>query len=165
MTQGHRDPRRTTPALTVKPNDNLPNEPPWGMMMRPAMTPAKQTMPTMTSQTKPKRFVIWTQHLRPHRTNMGERQPTRQMNPMNSNKSKPQHKPQTNPTPAEAGVVIFKEQQGLLLLPGILLNPHPPTEAMTPPNENMRPWVRGAPTVKQYHMPAQAGLKPCGAYV
>ncbi|KAF9508455.1 hypothetical protein BS47DRAFT_1365935 [Hydnum rufescens UP504] len=48
---------------------------------------------------------------------------------------------------------------------GILLNPHPPTEAMTPPNENMQPQVRGAPMVKcakrrpQYHTPAQAGVR------
>ncbi|KAF9511009.1 hypothetical protein BS47DRAFT_1364090 [Hydnum rufescens UP504] len=28
---------------------------------------------------------------------------------------------------------------------GILLNPHPPTEATTPPNENTQPRVRGSP--------------------
>ncbi|KAF9502850.1 hypothetical protein BS47DRAFT_1458641 [Hydnum rufescens UP504] len=44
---------------------------------------------------------------------------------------------QMNPTPAEVGVVIFKVS--------ILLNPHPPTEAMTPLSENMQPWVRGNP--------------------
>ncbi|KAF9504750.1 hypothetical protein BS47DRAFT_1368561 [Hydnum rufescens UP504] len=27
----------------------------------------------------------------------------------------------------------------------ILLNPHPPTKATTPPSENTRPWVRGNP--------------------
>ncbi|KAF9503356.1 hypothetical protein BS47DRAFT_1369593 [Hydnum rufescens UP504] len=64
-------------------------------------------------------------------------------------------KPWTNPTPAKAGV-------------GILLNPHPPTEATTPPSENTRPWVRGTPMVKRkitspgtthlpkrYHTPAR----------
>ncbi|KAF9508454.1 hypothetical protein BS47DRAFT_1365934 [Hydnum rufescens UP504] len=42
-------------SSTVKPNDNPLNKPPRGMMMRPAMTPAKRTTPTMTGQTKPKR--------------------------------------------------------------------------------------------------------------
>ncbi|KAF9503058.1 hypothetical protein BS47DRAFT_1369821 [Hydnum rufescens UP504] len=69
----------------------------------------------------------------------------------------------TNPTPAEAGVVIFKVS--------ILLNPHPPTEATTLPSENTRPWVRGNPNgeaqndvpgtthpPKWYHTPARAGV-------
>ncbi|KAF9509841.1 hypothetical protein BS47DRAFT_1364944 [Hydnum rufescens UP504] len=76
---------------------------------------------------------------------------------------KPRCKPRTNPTPAEAGVVIFKVS--------ILLNPHPPTEATTPPSENTRPWVRGNPNgearndvpgtthpPKRYHTPARAGV-------
>ncbi|KAF9503492.1 hypothetical protein BS47DRAFT_1369500 [Hydnum rufescens UP504] len=90
-----------------------------------------------TSSTHPLRrvcgnfkFVILTQHPRPRRTNMGERRPTRQTNPTNGNESKPQCKPRTNPTPAEAD---------------ILLNPHPPTKSMTPPTENMWPRVRGNP--------------------
>ncbi|KAF9519124.1 hypothetical protein BS47DRAFT_1358284 [Hydnum rufescens UP504] len=54
---------------------------------------------------------------------------------------------------------------------GILLNPHPPTEATTPPSENTRPWVRGNPNgevrndvpgtthlPKRYHTPARAGV-------
>ncbi|KAF9509140.1 hypothetical protein BS47DRAFT_1365475 [Hydnum rufescens UP504] len=55
-------------------------------------------------------------------------------------------KPWTNPTPASAG---------------ILLNPHPPTEATTPPSENTQPWVRGNPNgearnnVPWYHTPTQ----------
>ncbi|KAF9509183.1 hypothetical protein BS47DRAFT_1365451 [Hydnum rufescens UP504] len=90
-----------------------------------------------TSSTHPLRrvcgnfkFVILTQHPRPRRTNTGERRPTRQTNPTNGNESKPQCKPRTNPTPAEAD---------------ILLNPHPPTKSMTPPTENMWPRVRGNP--------------------
>ncbi|KAF9505222.1 hypothetical protein BS47DRAFT_1368241 [Hydnum rufescens UP504] len=66
-----------------------------------------------------------------------------------------------------------KEQQGLLLLPGILLNLHPPTEATTPPSENTRPWVRGNPNgearndvpgtthpPKRYHTPARVDIIP-----
>ncbi|KAF9513366.1 hypothetical protein BS47DRAFT_1362467 [Hydnum rufescens UP504] len=90
-----------------------------------------------TSSTHPLRrvcgnfkFVILTQHPRPRRTNTGERRPARQTNPTNGNESKPQCKPWTNPTPAEAG---------------ILLNPHPPTKAMTPPTENTMATGEGEP--------------------
>ncbi|KAF9515550.1 hypothetical protein BS47DRAFT_1360849 [Hydnum rufescens UP504] len=122
---------------------NPPNSP-LGMMMRPAKTTrAKRNTPTTTGQTKPKRV--------PH-TRFGG------CVVILSNESKPQRKPRTNPTPASAG---------------ILLNPHPPTEATTPPSENTRPWVRGNPNgearnnvpgtthlPKRYHTPARVDIIP-----
>ncbi|KAF9504044.1 hypothetical protein BS47DRAFT_1369075 [Hydnum rufescens UP504] len=130
-------------------------------------------MPTTTSQTKPKRA--------PHTRFCGcvvilslSSDPTPATPPNEhgrttthlSNESRERQQVETttqartNPTPAEPGVVIFKEQQGLLLLPGILLNPHPPTKATTPPNENMQP--RTVPHARPSEV---CGLKPCGAYV
>ncbi|KAF9502623.1 hypothetical protein BS47DRAFT_1370135, partial [Hydnum rufescens UP504] len=140
---------------------NPPNSP-LGMMMRPAKTTrAKRNTPMTTGQTKPKRV--------PH-TRFGGRKPRTNPTPASaggvvilSNKLKPRRKPRMNPTPAEAGVVIFKVS--------ILLNPHPPTEATTPPSENTRPWVGGNPNgearnnvpstthlPKRYHTPARVGV-------
>ncbi|KAF9509241.1 hypothetical protein BS47DRAFT_1365359, partial [Hydnum rufescens UP504] len=103
-------------SKTVKPNDNPPNEPPWGMMMRLAMTPAKRTTPTTTGQTKPKRaphtrFCGFC-HLNPTPATPPNEHGRTTTHPPNESRERQQvettTQAQTNPTPASAGVVIFK---------------------------------------------------------
>ncbi|KAF9508238.1 hypothetical protein BS47DRAFT_1366047 [Hydnum rufescens UP504] len=95
----------------------------------------RQTNPTNSNESKPNASPRRTPHL------------LRRVCGNLSNKSKPRCKPQTNPTPT---------------LAGILLNPHPPTEATTLPSENMRPWVRGNPTVKHEIMSPVPHTRPSG---
>ncbi|KAF9508762.1 hypothetical protein BS47DRAFT_1365687 [Hydnum rufescens UP504] len=116
------------------------------------MTPAKRTMPTTTGQTKPKRaphplLRVCVCHLDPTPATLLNKHGRTTTHLPNES-----HEWQQVETTTQAPDEPHTRRSGC----GILLNPHPPTEATTPPNENTTTG-EGEPQ-RQYHMPAQVGV-------